>query len=351
MLSGPWKQRLIRYANTGTDQQFPMRDGLNSPRTILGRKILQRKNMNSSFSFQNKIKGEVRYDEIMSKYTSMRIGGPADVFVLPESLRDLQIILKHRGSCPVWTLGEGTNLLVRDRGIRGIVVSLKNCFKSIKRPVFYKTPDGKERAVIQVDGGVKLSYLAKYAARYGLTGIESLVGIPGSVGGAVVMNAGAEGTEIGQVLRSVKRVNLDGEVETFNKDDITFAYRKTTFPSGDGIVIEAELDLEKGEASEVHRKMDDHISRRSSTQPLTMPNSGSIFKNPEGDSAGRLIESSGLKGCSMGGAGVSIKHANFIVNKGNASAKDVIKLIEHIQTVVEEKTGTKLEQEIVIIGE
>jgi len=307
--------------------------------------------MNPSFSIQNKIKGEVRYDEIMAKYTSMRIGGPADVFVLPANLRDLQIILKHRGNCPVWTLGEGTNLLVGDRGIRGIVVSLKNCFKSIKRPVFYKTPDGKERAVIQVDAGVKLSYLAKYAARYGLKGIESLVGIPGSVGGAVVMNAGAEGTEIGQVLRSVKRIDLDGEVETFNKDEIKFTYRKTIFPSEEGIVISAELDLEKGETSEVHRKMDDHLSRRSSTQPLTMPNSGSIFKNPEGDSAGRLIESSGLKGCGMGRAGVSIKHANFIVNKGNASAKDVIKLIEHIQTVVEEKTGTKLEQEIIFIGE
>ena len=307
--------------------------------------------MNPSFSIQNKIKGEVRYDEIMAKYTSMRIGGPADVFVLPANLRDLQIILKHRGNCPVWTLGEGTNLLVGDRGIRGIVVSLKNCFKSIKRPVFYKTPEGKERAVIQVDAGVKLSYLAKYAARYGLKGIESLVGIPGSVGGAVVMNAGAEGTEIGQVLRSVKRIDLDGEIKTFDKDEIKFTYRKTIFPSEEGIVISAELDLEKGETSEVHRKMDDHLSRRSSTQPLTMPNSGSIFKNPEGDSAGRLIESSGLKGCGMGGAGVSIKHANFIVNKGNASAKDVIKLIEHIQTVVEEKTGTKLEQEIIFIGE
>ena len=307
--------------------------------------------MNPSFSIQNKIKGEVRYDEIMAKYTSMRIGGPADVFVLPANLRDLQIILKHRGNCPVWTLGEGTNLLVGDRGIRGIVVSLKNCFKSIKRPVFYKTPEGKERAVIQVDAGVKLSYLAKYAARYGLKGIESLVGIPGSVGGAVVMNAGAEGTEIGQVLRSVKRIDLDGEIKTFDKDEIKFTYRKTIFPSEEGIVISAELDLEKGETSEVHRKMDAHLSRRSSTQPLTMPNSGSIFKNPEGDSAGRLIESSGLKGCGMGGAGVSIKHANFIVNKGNASAKDVIKLIEHIQTVVEEKTGTKLEQEIIFIGE
>ena len=350
MLSGPWKQRLIRYANTGTDHKLPMRDSLDLPRTILGRKIIQRKNMNPSFSFQNKIKGEVKYNEIMSKYTSMRIGGPADVFVWPASLKDLQIILKHRGNCPVWTIGEGTNLLVRDRGVRGIVISLKNCFKSIKRPVFYKTSDGGERAIIQVGGGVKLSYLAKYTVHHSLKGIEALVGVPGSIGGAVVMNAGAEGTEIGQVVRSVKRITPDGEVETLNRDEMTFTYRKTTFPSDGGIVIETELDLEKGETADIHRAMDNHLSRRSSTQPLTMPNSGSIFKNPVDNSAGRLIESVGLKGYRIGGAGVSIKHANFIVNKGNASAEDVIRLIKHIQTVVEEKTGTKLEQEIVIIG-
>ena len=322
---------------------------MDSPRTILGRKITQRKNMNLSFSFQNKIKGEVLYDEMMSKYTSMRIGGPADVFVLPANLRDLQIILKHRGSCPIWTIGEGTNLLVRDRGIRGIVISLKNCFKSIKRPVFYKALDGKERAVVQVDCGVKLSYLAKFTARYGLKGVESLVGIPGSVGGSIAMNAGAEGTEISHVLRSIKFMTLDGEVKTYRKSEMVFAYRKTTFPSKGGIVIEAELDLEKGDISDIHREMDKYLSRRGSTQPLTMPNSGSIFKNPAGEKAGRLIESAGLKGFRIGGARVSIKHANFIVNKGGASAEDVIRLIKHIQTVVEKKSGIKLEQEIVII--
>ena len=134
----------------------------------------------------------------------------ADVFVLPANLSDLKIILKHRGNCPIWTIGEGTNLLVRDRGIRGIVISLKNCFKSITRPVFYKTSDGKERAVVQVDGGVKLSYLAKFVACYGLTGVEKFVGIPGSVGGSVAMNAGAEGGEISQVLRSIKFLTLYG---------------------------------------------------------------------------------------------------------------------------------------------
>jgi UDP-N-acetylmuramate dehydrogenase len=349
MLSGPWKQKLIRYANTGTDYKLPMRNSMDLPRTILGRKITQRKNMNLSFSFQNKIKGEVLYDEMMSKYTSMRIGGPADVFVLPANLRDLQIVLKNRGSCPIWAIGEGTNLLVRDRGIRGIVISLKNCFKSIKRPVFYKSLDGKEKAVIQVDCGVKLSYLAKFAARYGLKGVESLVGIPGSVGGSIAMNAGAEGTEISHVLRSIKFMTLDGEVKTYSKSEMVFAYRKTTFPSKGGIVIEAELDLEKGNITDIHREMDKYLSRRSSTQPLTMPNSGSIFKNPAGEKAGRLIESVGLKGFRIGGAGVSIKHANFIVNKGGASAEDVIRLIKHIQTVVEKKSGIKLEQEIVII--
>jgi len=349
MLSGPWKQKLIRYANTGTDYKLPMRNSMDLPRTILGRKITQRKNMNLSFSFQNKIKGEVLYDEMMSKYTSMRIGGPADVFVLPANLRDLQIVLKNRGSCPIWTIGEGTNLLVRDRGIRGIVISLKNCFKSIKRPVFYKSLDGKEKAVIQVDGGVKLSYLAKFTARYGLKGVESLVGIPGSVGGSIAMNAGAEGTEISHVLRSIKFMTLDGEVKTYSKSEMVFAYRKTTFPSKGGIVIEAELDLEKGDITDIHREMDKYLSRRGSTQPLTMPNSGSIFKNPDGEKAGRLIESAGLKGFRIGGARVSIKHANFIVNKGGASAEDVIRLIKHIQTVVEEKSGIKLEQEIVII--
>ncbi len=349
MLSGPWKQKLIRYAHTGTDYKLPMRNSMDSPRTILGRKITQRKNMNRSFSFQNKIKGEVLYDEMMSKYTSMRIGGPADIFILPANLRDLEIVLKNRGSCPIWTIGEGTNLLVRDQGIRGIVISLKNCFKSIKRPVFFKSLDGKEKAVIQVDGGVKLSYLAKYTARYGLKGIENLVGIPGSVGGSVAMNAGAEGSEVSHVLRSVKFMTLDGEIKTYSKNEMVFAYRKTTFPSKGGIVIEAELELEKGEINDIHREMDRYLSRRGSTQPLTMPNSGSIFKNPDGEKAGHLIESAGLKGFRIGAASVSIKHANFIVNKGGASAEDVMRLIKHVQNVVEKKSGVKLEQEIIVI--
>ena len=144
-------------------------------------------------------------------------------------------------------------------------------------------------------------------------------------------------------------MTLDGEIRTYSKSEMVFAYRKTTFPSKDGIVIEAEIDLEKGKISDIHREMDKYLSRRGSTQPLTMPNSGSIFKNPDGEKAGRLIESAGLKGCRIGGACVSIKHANFIVNKGGALAEDVIRLIKHVQAVVEEKSGVKLEQEIIVI--
>ena len=144
-------------------------------------------------------------------------------------------------------------------------------------------------------------------------------------------------------------MTLEGEIKRYSKSEMVFAYRKTTFPSKDGIVIEAELDLEKGKISEIHREMDRYLSRRGLTQPLTMPNSGSIFKNPDGEKAGRLIESAGLKGCRIGGASVSIKHANFIVNKGGALAEDVIRLIKHIQAVVKEKSGVKLEQEIIVI--
>ena len=163
------------------------------------------------------------------------------------------------------------------------------------------------------------------------------------------MNAGAEGSEVSHVLRSVKFMTLDGEIRTYSKNEMVFAYRKTTFPSKGGIVIEAELELEKGEIVDIHREMDKYLSRRGSTQPLTMPNSGSIFKNPDGEKAGHLIESAGLKGFRIGGASVSIKHANFIVNKGDASAEDVMRLIKHIQTVVEKKSGIKLEQEIIVI--
>ncbi len=349
LLSEPLKQRLIRIAHSGA--RPALRTRLELPLTVLGRKICKSKTMNPSFSWLNKINGEVRRDELMSAHTSIRIGGPADIFILPQDVSDLQTIFRNLGNTPVFILGEGSNLLVRDRGIRGIVVCLKESFESVQSPLFFRREKDRDAAIIRAGAGIKVSYLAKYAARFSLTGIEHLVGIPGSLGGALIMNAGAEGTEIGQVVRSVTRVTAEGKIEKLKGEELQFQYRKTNFPVGGGILIEAELELEKGDALKIHEKMDRHLSRRGAKQPLSLPNSGSVFKNPPGDSAGRLIETCGLKGTSQGEAGVSLKHANFIVNKNQATAKDVIQLIEHVQNVVKEKTGTELETEIVIVGE
>ena len=351
MLNEPWKTRLIRYAHLNQRHSVHLATQTGSSRVVLGRTLHKRAVMSASMKWLDKIQGEVRQNEPMSKHTSLRVGGPADLFIIPKDIDDVKTIYRHLGETPLFVLGEGTNLLVSDRGFRGIVLSLSENFKSIQAPLFWRTAEGEEKAVVKVGAGVKMSYLVKYLARYSLTGIEDLVGIPGSLGGAVIMNAGAEGTEIGQAIRSVTRVTSQGEIEVTQKKDLIFRYRKTLFPDGGGIVVEAELELKKGEAVDIQNKIDRHLSRRRNTQPLSLPNSGSVFKNPEGDKAGRLIEAAGLKGFSIGEAGISIKHANFIVNKGEAQAADVLDLIRHIQKVVREKTGVDLETEVVIAGD
>ena len=352
MLNEAWKRRLIHIAHSGSGKEFNLKTRMAFPKTVLGQKIHQRKTMSYTFPWLHKIKGRVLQDELLASHTSIQIGGPADVLIFPEDAQDIQAIIKNRGKTPIYILGEGTNLLASDRGIRGIVISLKECFKEIKRPLFFKKEkEGGRRAIIKVGAGAKMSYLAKHAARFSLTGIENLVGIPGSLGGVIIMNAGAEGTEIGSVLRSVTRINRNGEIEKLKREDLSFEYRKTAFPDEAGILIEAEIELKEGDRSEIMTAMDRHLSKRSQTQPLTIPNSGSIFKNPEGDAAGRIIDSLGLKGYSIGKAGVSIRHANFIVNKGGATAKDVTELIKHIKKEVKEKTNIDLQTEIVIIGD
>lgn len=307
--------------------------------------------MNPSTSWLSKIKGEVRQNEMLYKHTSLLVGGPADIFILPRDKEDILTIFKFNKNLPVFFLGEGTNLLAPDTGFRGIVISLKDGFRSVKPPLFFRKLDGNDYAVIKAGAAVKMSYLAKYASRYSLAGLENLSGIPGSLGGALVMNAGAEGQEIGDMIRSVTRITPKGEIQTIKKEGLVFEYRKTVFPPGGGIIVEAELELKKGDRISIHDTIDRHLKRRGKTQPLTVPNSGSIFKNPQGASAGQLIESAGLKGYCIGDAGVSIKHANFIINKGEAKSGDVIKLIGHIQRTVKEKTGTELETEIVIMEE
>lgn len=350
MIHGTWKQRLIRFAHTSANYGLPIRTRWELPKTVLGRKIAPRKHMNQNLDWLHMIKGEVKYNEFLADHTSFKIGGPADIFISPASVEDLKLVFKYAGETPVFVLGEGTNLLVRDGGIRGIVLCLKESFRSIHSTTLCKSADGGETAIIKVGAGVKMSYLAKYAVRYSLAGIEGLAGIPGSLGGALIMNAGAEGTEIGAVVKSVTRVNRAGEIEIFNKNDIHFRYRKTVFPPGDGVIVEAEIELRKGDRAAIQNAMNLYLKQRKEKQPLNLPNSGSIFKNPPGDTAGRLIESAGLKGHSIGDAAISIKHANFIVNKGCALARDVLKLIEHVQKTIKEKTGVELETEIIVTG-
>lgn len=351
MLNDPWKSRLIRFAHMNHGHNVHFATVTDVPKTILGKKFFKRTAMTRSMKWLDTLQGEVRQNELMSKHTSLCVGGPADYFIIPKSIEDIKTILKNRGEMPVFVLGEGTNLLVADRGISGIVISIKEMFKAIQTPIFSRLSSGEEVASVRVGAGAKMSYLVKYLAKYSLTGIEDLVGIPGSLGGAVVMNAGADGTEIGDVIRSVTRINDDGDVEVLTREELVFQYRKTTFPTPGGIVIEAELKLKKGDHMAVQKAIDAHLDRRRQKQPLTLPNSGSVFKNPEGDTAGRLIEEAGLKGFSIGDAAVSIKHANFIVNQGEAAAADILELIETVQKVVKDKTGIDLETEIVVTGD
>ena len=187
-------------------------------------------------------------------------------------------------------------MLVRDRGIRGIVISLKDGLQSAREISLIENPENPGMVLVQVGAGVKMSYLAKYTARHGLSGLEGLVGVPGSLGGALIMNAGAEGIEIGPSVRSVSRINEKGEVERLNRDQLDFQYRKTIFPPGGGVIFKAELELRKGSLVEIQEKIDSHLRKRARTQPLDIPNSGSVFRNPPGEKAGRLIEELNLKG-------------------------------------------------------
>lgn len=352
MRQDTWKTSLFRIAHLQAyGQPAQHATASQSSRTILGRTLYKRKSMTQSSHWLNQIKGEVRSSEMMSQHTSLRVGGPADLYILPQDLDDLKLILRNHGETPLFFLGEGSNLLVSDKGVRGIVVSLKRGFKKITLPEFFTNKQGKEFATLKVGAGVKMSYLAKYAAKYGLTGIENLVGVPGSLGGALIMNAGAEGTEIGDVVKNVTVLKEDGDLVTYDREQLIFEYRNTIFPEKPCVIVHAELQLKSGDAAEIQNRIDNYLKKRSQTQPLSLPNSGSVFKNPEGEKAGQLIEQAGLKGYTIGEASVSIKHANFIVNKGQASAENIRDIIEHVQATVKEQFDVELKTEVIIAGD
>ncbi len=277
-------------------------------------------------------------NEPMSKHTSFKTGGNADIFVTPESLEELAKILKI-AEVPITVIGNGTNILVRDGGIKGIVVStikLRN----------YKVYDD----IIEAECGMPLIMLSRIASENSLSGLEFASGIPGTVGGAVFMNAGAYGGEMKDIVISSKYLD-----DKLNVNEITnhkFDYRKSIYSEElDGTILSVKLKLQHGDKEQILKKMNENNESRNLKQPVNMPSAGSTFKRKEGVIVSKLIDEAGLKGFSIGGAEVSTKHAGFVVNNGNATSTDILNLIDHVKSVVKEKFGIEIENEIKIIGE
>jgi len=286
------------------------------------------------------IRGMVRFNAPLREYTSFRIGGPADVLVEPADVEDVVRLVKqtHDQKLPIFVVG-GTNLLVRDKGIRGVVVSLAR-LRAIKE---------ESGAILYAEGGVGMPTLIGYAIRRSLAGLEWAAGIPGTVAGCVVMNAGTRLGEMKDAVKAVRVVRANGVVLDCPAESITFEYRRASLPAG--IVVGVWLRLRPGIRAEIEKVVKDYLRARRETQPLRLPSAGCVFKNPVNDSAGRVVEAAGLKGVSVGDACVSTKHANFIVNQGQASATDVLALIKKVRAQVARKTGVKLELELKLVGQ
>ncbi|MCK8817336.1 UDP-N-acetylmuramate dehydrogenase [Natroniella sulfidigena] len=289
------------------------------------------------------VEGEVLFSEPLKKYTSFQIGGPAEVLVTPRDIADLQRLISYLYRCdiPYQVLGNGTNLLISDQGLSKVVIKMTDLFN------WFKFKSNQLRA----GAGAKLPVIAKKAAERGLSGLEFAAGLPASIGGAVIMNAGAGNLgSIGDLITGVKVISSTGELKQYRRNELDFSYRQSNLQKDEQIIIEVELELIPTDSKTVHNKMQKLFLKRKETQPLTMPNAGCIFKNPTDDSAGRLIDQAGGKGLKVGDAQVSTKHANFIVNLGSASAQDVLDLIGKVKKLVNEQCGVELETEIIYLS-
>ncbi|WP_410984160.1 UDP-N-acetylmuramate dehydrogenase [Bacillus cereus] len=284
----------------------------------------------------------VKQDEMLKNHTHIKVGGKADVFVAPTTYDEIQKVVKYANqyNIPITFLGNGSNVIIKDGGIRGITVSL-----------IHITDVTVTGTSIVAQCGAAIIDVSRIALDHCLTGLEFACGIPGSVGGALYMNAGAYGGEVAYVLTEAIVMTGDGELRTLTKDDFEFGYRKSTFANNHYIILEAKFELAEGVREEIKEKMDDLTFKRESKQPLEYPSCGSVFKRPPNNFAGKLIQESGLQGKRIGGVEVSIKHAGFMVNVDNGTAQDYIDLIHFVQKTVEEKFGVKLEREVRIIGE
>lgn len=285
----------------------------------------------------------IYFDEPMKNHTTFKIGGAADVFVDAESAEEISDIIKYckNNGIPYMVMGNGSNMLVSDKGIRGAIIKVGAKMNGI-------SVDGE---TITAGAGARLSAVANEALKAELSGFETLSGIPGMLGGAIYMNAGAYGGEMKDVIESVTYIDADGEIKTAEKNELDLSYRHSMFEDSGFVIVSAVMRLKKGNYDDIKASMLDYNKRRADKQPLSMPSAGSTFKRPEGHFAGKLIQDSGLMGYTIGGAQVSDVHAGFLVNKGGATAEDVMKLIEYVQKTVAEKFGVRLEPEVRLIGE
>jgi len=288
------------------------------------------------------IHGEVRFKEPLSFHTSLRIGGPADFFIVPQDVEDIRqaLAFADKELLPVEVIGGGNNLLVRDRGIRGVVLKLEGC---LGRAEFH----GEEAVA---GAGVSLSALIREAAALNLGGIECLVGIPATIGGAVAMNAGTPDGWIGDFVSAVYFLHSDGTLGEFKPGPGAFGYRMFVAPPG-AVLVGARLRLHRRPYTEIQKDIKQRLKQKKATQPLALASAGCVWKNPPGDAAGRLVEKVGLKGKRLNGAEISAKHANFIVNRGGAMAADVLALMDMTRERVQTQFGITLEPEVRIVGE
>lgn len=296
---------------------------------------------------ENKMKNsEIKTNEDMSKHTSFKVGGKADIFIKINDIQDLKYILDFtkKNNIPLTIIGNGSNVLVKDNGIRGITIYLN--FDDIQ---IDEEQNGE--VIVTVGSGVKLAMLAVILQKKGIAGFEFASGIPGTIGGAIRMNAGAYGKEMKEVVENVTYMDEEGNKHKLENEQMDFSYRHSRFKGKQEIIIEAQLKFQKEDAEKIKERMDEYRKARMEKQPIDMPSAGSTFKRGTNYISAKLIDDAGLKGYEIGGAQVSEKHAGFIVNKGNATAQDILDLIDYVIKVVYEKFGKILELEVEVIGE
>lgn len=298
---------------------------------------------NLALRLKETVRGHVYANEPMWRHTSFRIGGPADVLVVPKDKEDLIALLQVISDlqAPFYVVGAGTNLLVRDEGVRGVVIRIAGTFSDVSR---------EKGSVVKSGAGALLPVVCHKAASWGLSGLEFANGIPGTVGGAIAMNAAAYGCSICEVVQVVRAVTYEGRCLEFGRDELEPGVKTTRVLQDPLIVVEADFALQHDDPDAIGERMNRYFGERSRRQPLSLPSAGCAFKNPAGEGAGRFIDAAGLKGTRIGGAEVSRVHANFIVNTGDATAKDVLSLMEKVQDVVYSRFGVTLEPELRVLG-